>query len=132
MLSVGIILCAIILLFMSIFGLSGPSSINDSPAFNAIFVYAYLLFYGITIGPIVWFYNAEIIPEKGVSIATAANWIMASLVVISYSILSTPNLYNYPLLFYGIMCLVGFIIIRKELVETSGHSPAQIDQLFKE
>jgi len=29
----------------------------------------------MSLGPVVWLYNAEILPEKGVSIATLVNWI---------------------------------------------------------
>ena len=34
----------------------------------------YIIGFCISLGPIVWSYNAEILPEKGVSIATFVNW----------------------------------------------------------
>ena len=37
-------------------------------------IYLYCFGYGVSFGPIIWLYNAEILPEKGVSIATLCNW----------------------------------------------------------
>jgi hypothetical protein len=36
--------------------------------------------FGVSLGPIVWIYNAEILPEKGVALATIINWVCAFII----------------------------------------------------
>ena len=36
----------------------------------------------MTLGPILWIYNCEILSEKGVAISLAANWLSATIIAI--------------------------------------------------
>lgn len=55
----------------------------DSSTYQAlviVFLFLYLIAFQLSLGPIVWIYIAEILPEKGVSIAVLANWVGTSIV----------------------------------------------------
>jgi len=38
-------------------------------------LFVYLIAFQLSLGPIVWIYLAEILPEKGVSVAVLMNWV---------------------------------------------------------
>jgi hypothetical protein len=60
------------------------------PSFWLIFtlLMAYMVIYGISIGPTVWLYVPEIIPAKIVPVATAFNWIGCSICIIILPVLN--------------------------------------------
>jgi hypothetical protein len=45
-------------------------------------VLIFLLFFvfGISLGPVIWYYNAEILSEKGMALSTSINWISATII----------------------------------------------------
>ena len=45
-------------------------------------IFFFLLTFGMTLGPILWIYNCEILSEKGVAISLAANWLSATIIAI--------------------------------------------------
>lgn len=47
---------------------------------SIVFIFIFMFSFGISLGPIVWIYNAEILPEKGVALATIVNWISAFII----------------------------------------------------
>ena len=49
--------------------------------------------FGLSLGPVVWLYIPEIVQPRIVPFSTATNWIIASIVIILFPIL-TDNLPN--------------------------------------
>ncbi len=83
-------------------------------------VFLYILFYGISLGPVVWLYNAEILPESGVSISVMCNWTGVIIVTLLFPICET-RLGDWPIfLFFACSTTLGMILILKSVRETSG------------
>ena len=67
-------------------GILQQSSLNDgnNGAMNKATIGLTMIFlfsFGISLGPIAWIYEPEILPEKGVSLAGFAHWLFCVLVV---------------------------------------------------
>lgn len=45
------------------------------------FVFIYEIFFSVSLGPVVWLYVSEILPEKGVALATLSNWTCCFLLI---------------------------------------------------
>lgn len=58
--------------------------LNWKPAIDIVLliIFIFMVFYGLTIGPIVWLYVPEIIPANLVPPATAMNWIGCAFCII--------------------------------------------------
>lgn len=96
----------------------------------SIGIYLFCFGYSVSIGPIAWLYNAEILPDKGVSIATICNWLSVIIItllfpVVNASIGAAPIFYFFS--FTCIACLIFvFILIR----ETKGLNKRAISSIF--
>ena len=86
-------------------------------------LFLYMAVFGVSLGPVVWLYIPEIVQPKIIPFSTATNWISASLVIILFPILS-DDVFNknptYLFAFFGIWCIVSFIINLKFVIETKG------------
>ena len=92
-----------------------------------------MIWYGLTIGPVVWLYIPEIVPTKMVPLATIMNWVGCSICVIVCPII-TANMDNNPyavFLFLGglelLFCVPNILFV----VETKGLPPYEINAKFK-
>ena len=45
-----------------------------------IIIFVYNFGFGVSLGPIAWVYNADILPDTGLAIATTANWFSAFII----------------------------------------------------
>jgi preprotein translocase subunit SecY len=105
-----------------------------------LLIVGFVIAFASTIGPICWIYLAEIMTEKGMSIAVSLNW----MVVILMSYLPTlakqfnhdPDESNqrdlsiFFFLFSG-FCIAGFFLISLYVKETKGLNPLEIMTLYK-
>jgi hypothetical protein len=83
------------------------------------FIFCYYLAFNFSLGPIVWLYNSEILPEKGISIATLANWYGGTVVTLVLPYFSA----FWPLfLIFGIVCVISTLFCMKYVKETIGKS----------
>ena len=94
----------------------------DSPAKYAavVLVIVFVILFGLSLGPIPWIYMAEIMTDKGLSIAVLMNWLVTLMLAIS-----TPYLISgYFFVFFGIeqLCTALFCIF--VLKETKGLTEA--------
>ena len=48
---------------------------------TVVLIFFYEIFYSISLGPVIWIYCAEIMPEKGVAIATLTNWLSCFILI---------------------------------------------------
>lgn len=90
-------------------------------------ILVFIFTFGVSLGPILWVYLSETLPEKGVSLATLINY--ASCLVIA---LVFPKLIASPLKFVGtfmiffLISLAGLIYIYFNMMETKGKTPSEI------
>jgi len=45
-----------------------------------ICIFSYVIFFSLSLGPIVWLYNAETLPDAGLAIATFTNWSLSFII----------------------------------------------------
>jgi len=92
----------------------------------------------MSIGPIVFIYIAETLPLKGFAFCFLMNWCSAMIVGITYPALSAifshreqTDLISALFIFYGACSVVGFILFKKFVLETSSRTPKKIENLFR-
>lgn len=97
---------------------------------SQVLVLAFVCFFEFSQGPICWLYNAEIMPLKGITVATLVNW--ASTLLIS---LTTPLMFDNfgkenTFFFFGAICAFGMIFCIAFVRETKGKNADEIQGLF--
>ena len=80
-----------------------------------MFIFAYLFAFNFSLGPIVWLYNSEILPEKGISIATTFNWLSGTVITL---VLPYFEVFWPLFTFFSIVCLVCFVFVYWFVEET--------------
>ena len=120
----GEVLCIITLLILAIFGfldLSNPSK---------YIILVYMFSFGISLGPIVWLYLPEILPEKGVSLSVLANWVGVGIIGLFFPLVKHAiHIQGTFLIFLG-CCVAGLFYIFIFVKETKGKSPEEIEEMF--
>lgn len=71
-------------------------------------------------------YCSEILPSKGISIATMCNWLAGTILVFAVPYLNLSVLF----IFYTAICISGVLFIITFLEETKDKSKAEIAMLF--
>lgn len=117
----GDIVCMVCLVLFPIPGL--PTIIQKA----SVFVYS--IGFGFSLGPIVWLYIPEVLPDIGIGIAVLANWVTATIVVQTFTILYAA-LGNYSFwIFFG-FCLVGLLFLIVFVKETKDKTPLEIENMY--
>ena len=115
------------------FGLIGLCYLLHLPGFLilALAVTA-IAFYSFSLAPIVWVLLSEIFPNRirgaAMSIAVFTLWTGNFTLSYSFPALNEGIGTTWTFWIYGIICLAGFLIIKKYLVETKGKSLEQIEK----
>jgi MFS family permease len=90
--------------------------------------------YAMTLAPIVWVVISEIFPNKirGMAMAAATFSLWTACFVLTYTFpLLNNRLGVYGTFWlYGIICLLGFCFIKKQLPETKGKSLEEIEKII--
>lgn len=90
-----------------------------------------IAFYSFSLAPIVWVLLSEMFPNRirgaAMSIAVFTLWIGSFSLSYTFPILNEGIGTSWTFWIYGIICLIGFFIIRKNLVETKGKSLEEIE-----
>lgn len=74
---------------------------------------AYIVFFELSIGPIMWVYCADILPDKAVAITSATNFVFFGLVYSVSTLKMSSDVYIIGLYcFYIVMCAVLFLVSR--------------------
>ena len=90
-------------------------------------VLLFIAFFEFSSGPIVWLYNAEIMRDKAVAIATFLNWFISLL--ISIFIPSLVKMFDIGWIFFSfsVFTALGSAFILYFMEETRGKTPTEID-----
>ena len=90
-------------------------------ALAVIGLFCYQIFYGCSLGSIVWIYIPEVVSPSMVSVAIACNWTCTSLVVILFPIIEAHLLNDNPAVmffFFAGWCMFAMALHSKLMVET--------------
>lgn len=91
-----------------------------------VFIFAYIIFFEFSLGPIPWLFVAEIATPKGFSIAVVTNWLCTLAVA-----LATPYLISGALfIVFGGFCVLCGLFSLFLLKETKGLTAAEIQELY--
>lgn len=114
------------------FGYIDFSSLTDGSIFVKLFMMLSLLgirlFFSITLGPIVWIYNSEIVQANIVSSAILLNWVIVALVNLAFPIQkqwlggNPEHIFD----FYCLMTLICYLINHYTMIETANKSEMEI------
>jgi sugar porter (SP) family MFS transporter len=113
-------------------GGGGSSSVVGT--LTLVCMVVYIASFAFSLGPVVWTMISEIYPNrmrgKAVSVATAANWLAAF--VVSMTFLSLLDALGGTLTFwlFAVLSIVAFVWIGKKVPETKGKELEEIEALF--
>lgn len=93
-------------------------------------VLLFIAFFEFSSGPIVWLYNAEIMRDKAVAIATFLNWFISLVISVSIPFLVKKFDIGWIFLSFAIFTAIGSIFIAIFMKETRGKTQAEIDEMF--
>ncbi|CDW77776.1 sugar transporter family protein [Stylonychia lemnae] len=101
---------------------------NNSTAqvFCTIFIMLFVVLFEFSLGPIPWLYMAEIMTEKGLSIAILLNWLMTILMAIVTPFVISGELF----IVFGGLCGVTAFFSMFLLKETKGLTEAEVAELY--
>lgn len=130
-------ICAMSMLFLAILNtIKGDekSKTGVNVPFD-IFMYIFIISFGLTLGPTIWLYNAEILSEKGVSLATTVNWVCCFLIGLfipaTYFQGIKQNVFVIPFYVFSVFTIVGFVFVYYYVVETKGLDYREIIENFE-
>ncbi len=87
--------------------------------------------YALTVAPVTWVLIAEIFPNRirstGISIAVSALWIACFLLTYTFPALNALIGASGTFAFYGVICLLGYLLVRYFVPETKGKSLEEIE-----
>lgn len=76
--------------------------------------------YCVSLGPIAWLYNAEILPAKGVSFSTIFNWVSVVFITLLFPVVN-GKFGPHPIFYFFAACCVCCLIFVFMLIrETKG------------
>jgi len=90
---------------------------------SRVTIFVYAIGFGISLGPIVWVYLPEILPDIGLGVAVLVNWLSGMVVVEFYPLLPF-GMYNF-LVFAG-FCGMGLVFVGVFVRETRYKTPAEV------
>ena len=86
--------------------------------------------YALTLAPVTWVLIAEIFPRRirshGISTAVSALWIASFLLTYTFPLLNQLEGTAGIFLTYGVICLLGFVLVAASVPETKGRTLEQI------
>lgn len=91
-------------------------------------------FFAFGLGPTVWVVLSEIFPNKirgaAMSVATFSLWVACYILTLTFPIL--VELFSSAVTFwiYGVICVIGFVVIYKLLPETKGISLEKLEKML--
>lgn len=97
-----------------------------------IMVVAAIACYAMTLGPVAWVVISEIFPNRirgmAMAVSTFALWAACFVLTYTFPLLNTALGAYGTFWLYGLICLLGFLFIKKYLPETKGKSLEEIEE----
>ena len=119
--SVGTALC--------LFGVSMIFFTNRNQGFLVWLLVAYIAFFAISQGAVIWVYIGEVFPNlvraKGQSLGSSSHWVMNALISLTFPLFARSS-GAYPFVFFGAMMVVQFLVVLFFYPETKGISLEQM------
>jgi sugar porter (SP) family MFS transporter len=90
------------------------------------FLVAYIAFFAVSQGAVIWVYIGEVFPNhvrsKGMSIGAASHWIMNAIIAMAFPIIVHSMTQATPFVFFAGMTIVQFLVVLFVYPETKGQT----------
>ena len=87
---------------------------------------------GLSIDPIVWIYNADLLPDRGIGICSMINLIFNFIIVLCFPFIIDSKLALKGTFFtFSLITLIGFIYTSISMKETKGKIEPEIEEDFR-
>lgn len=97
-------------------------------------VLANVMFYSFTLAPLLWVVLSEIFPTRvrgaAMSIAALAHWVGNFTLTFSFPTIKENLGWANNFWLYGLICLLGFFVLKRVLPETKGKTLEEIEKEF--
>jgi SP family arabinose:H+ symporter-like MFS transporter len=108
-----------------LFGVSWVFFTNSHQSYLLVFLVAYIAFFAISQGAVIWVYISEVFPNrvraKGQSVGSSSHWIMNAIIAYTFPQLAKSS-GAYPFVFFGAMMVLQFFVVFFLYPETKGHT----------
>jgi SP family arabinose:H+ symporter-like MFS transporter len=108
-----------------LFGVSWVFFANSHQSYLLVFLVAYIGFFAISQGAVIWVYISEVFPSrvraKGQSVGSSSHWIMNAIIAYTFPQLAKSS-GAYPFVFFGAMMVVQFFVVMFFYPETKGYT----------
>ena len=116
--------CSLMLFFLLLCGYLS----YETPIKYLILIY--ILSFGLSLGPVLWVYLPEILPEKGVGLASMANWFSCFVVGLLFPILVQQIKIYGCFLIFCVISVLGLFFIKISVLETQHKTKKEIEDMF--
>lgn len=108
-----------------LFGVSWVFFANSHQSYLLVFLVAYIGFFAISQGAVIWVYISEVFPSrvraKGQSVGSSSHWIMNAIIAYTFPQLAKSS-GAYPFVFFGAMMVLQFFVVMFFYPETKGYT----------
>jgi len=108
-----------------LFGVSWVFFLNSHQSYLLVFLVAYIAFFAISQGAVIWVYISEVFPSrvraKGQSVGSSSHWIMNAIIAYTFPQVAKSS-GAYPFVFFGAMMVLQFFVVFFFYPETKGHT----------
>src|ERR1700676_3752544 len=106
-------------------GVSWVFFTNSHQNYLLVFLVAYIAFFAISQGAVIWVYISEVFPSrvraKGQSVGSSSHWIINAIIAYTFPQLAKSS-GAYPFVFFGAMMVLQFFVVFFFYPETKGHT----------
>jgi MFS transporter, SP family, arabinose:H+ symporter len=106
-------------------GVSWVFFTNSHQSYLLVFLVAYIAFFAISQGAVIWVYISEVFPNrvraKGQSVGSSSHWIMNAIIAYTFPQLAKSS-GAYPFVFFGAMMVLQFFVVLFFYPETKGYT----------
>lgn len=105
-----------------------------SASFISLFVLMAIATYATSLAPVTWVLISEIFPNNirgiGTSVATVSLWLAYFILVFTFPILSEKIGVYGPFYMYAVICMLGFLFIKRNVKETKGQTLESLEKNY--
>jgi SP family arabinose:H+ symporter-like MFS transporter len=93
---------------------------------------AYIAFFAMSQGAVIWVYIGEVFPNsvrsKGQGVGNASHWIMNTIIALVFPTLATTMGRGAPFVFFSVMTVVQFLVVLFVFPETKGQTLEELQR----
>jgi len=108
---------------------AGVASLMGITVLSVVTMLAFIVFFELSLGPLVWVYTGELLFDRAMSVAVLVNWASYFLVVLTFPLIQQVGIWYCFWLYSGLL-LVGEGFFWCALIETKGLSKQEIQARF--